>query len=268
MLALFVVLGGAGLAATGGNFILGQDNTADQQTKLTGTVANPQLRVENASDVSGARAIVGRLTSTTAAAGAVGIFGDSASPGAVGVLARNTAGGSALSAVVNSGVAPLIVNSNTKVANLNADRVDGSDIVVQGISNGLGGSGRGRYTYGRDQLSGAEAGPETVIFASGIANVNAEKNSNSQCSLTLLNSPLNGNTYTFVRQVAGTVTSGTIAPGGTNATTFASGATSVRWQAWVAGDPLATARVITVDASAVSTGTTCDFAASMYVGGD
>jgi len=36
LLALFVSLSGIGVAATGGNFILGQLNTSDDQTQLTG----------------------------------------------------------------------------------------------------------------------------------------------------------------------------------------------------------------------------------------
>jgi hypothetical protein len=123
MASLFVALGGVGVAATGGNFILGIDNTADAQTKLTGAVANPQLRVENSSSASGARGIIGRITSTSAGAGSAGLLGGTAStnPGSVGVVAQNTGGGPALSAVVNDGAPPVMVNSQTKVDNLNAD---------------------------------------------------------------------------------------------------------------------------------------------------
>ena len=37
--ALFVALGGVGVAATGGNFILGQSNTATTNTSLSAPVA-------------------------------------------------------------------------------------------------------------------------------------------------------------------------------------------------------------------------------------
>ncbi len=130
LLALFVSLSGIGVAATGGNFILGELNTADQQTQLTGTVnGNPQLRVQNAATSGVARAIVGKMTSASAPSGTAGVLGATAStdPGSVGVIAQNTGGGPALSAVVNAGVAPFKVNSDTKVANLNADKLDGSD---------------------------------------------------------------------------------------------------------------------------------------------
>src|SRR5581483_3600687 len=48
-------------------------------------------------------------------------------PGAAGVVAQNTGGGPALSALVNPGAAPLTVNSTGKVVGLNADMVDGLD---------------------------------------------------------------------------------------------------------------------------------------------
>jgi len=48
LVALFVALAGVGVAATGGNFILGQENKADQTTSLSSDVASgPTLLVEN-----------------------------------------------------------------------------------------------------------------------------------------------------------------------------------------------------------------------------
>jgi hypothetical protein len=130
LLALFVSLSGIGVAATGGNFILGQLNTSDDQTQLTGTVnSNPQLRVQNAATSGAARGVVGRMTAAGATGASAGVLGATAStdPTSVGVIAQNTGGGPALSAIVNSGVAPLKVNSGTKVDNLNADKLDGVD---------------------------------------------------------------------------------------------------------------------------------------------
>jgi hypothetical protein len=127
----------------------------------------------------------------------------------------------------------------------------------------------GQITSGRLRLTGAESGPSAMIFASAIANVNVEKNSSHQCSITVLNSPFSGRTYTFTRQVlanAVTTTTGTLAPGAANATAFLTEAT-VKWQLWEAGTGSLTARVITIDASLRSSGTTCDYAATMYTGG-
>jgi len=140
-IALFVALGGAGLAATGNNFILGQSNTAENPTRLTGTVNDGQFRVQNASTTSASRAVVGRMTSASAAAGTAGVVGSTASTnaGAAGVLGINLGGGPAVSATVAPGAAPLSVNSSTKVANLNADLLDGvdrSDLVTRNVSTG------------------------------------------------------------------------------------------------------------------------------------
>jgi hypothetical protein len=87
--ALFVALGGVGVAATGGNFILGQSNTADKATALSAPVA-------------GGKALQLSNTSTTSGATALGLG-------------------------VASGHAPFTVNSATKVGNLNADKLDGVD---------------------------------------------------------------------------------------------------------------------------------------------
>ncbi len=85
-LALVLALGGAGYSATGGNFILGQTNTAATQTKLLAPIAGASFRVDN--------------TSTAAAA-------------------------TAMTLVVTSGRPPFATNSAVKVANLNADFLDG-----------------------------------------------------------------------------------------------------------------------------------------------
>jgi hypothetical protein len=86
----FIVLGGVSYAATGGNFLLGKANTASTQTSLT---ASPSFA---------GKAL--QLTNTSTGAGAT-----------------------ALGLNVASGHAPFTVNSGTKVANLNADKLDGID---------------------------------------------------------------------------------------------------------------------------------------------
>ena len=89
LLALFIAMGGAGVAATGGNFILGQSNTASSKTSLGASAFNGK-----AFDITN--------TNTGLSATALGLN-------------------------VASGHAPLTVNSSTKVANLNADKLDGVD---------------------------------------------------------------------------------------------------------------------------------------------
>jgi hypothetical protein len=88
VIALFVALGGTTYAATGGNFILGQSNTASSKTSLSAAIADKALQ----------------LTNTKTAAGAT-----------------------ALGLSVASGHSPFTVNSGTKVTNLNADKLDGQD---------------------------------------------------------------------------------------------------------------------------------------------
>jgi hypothetical protein len=86
----FIVLGGMSYAATGGNFILGQSNSASSTTALTRTGVNTGKGLQ--------------VTNTSTGAGAT-----------------------ALGLNVASGHAPFTVNSGTKVTNLNADKLDGID---------------------------------------------------------------------------------------------------------------------------------------------
>src|SRR5438128_1596778 len=88
ILALLISLGGAGYSATGGNFILGKSNSANTQTRLASPLAGPAFRVDN----------------TSAASGATG-----------------------MTIITNAARPPLTVNSSVKVANFNADKLDGID---------------------------------------------------------------------------------------------------------------------------------------------
>jgi hypothetical protein len=89
MLALVLGVASAGLGATGGNFILGNPNSAGAVSKLTASIAGPALQLVNQSGASGA---------------------------------------TALGLNVGSGKPPLKVNSTAgKATNLNADKVDGLD---------------------------------------------------------------------------------------------------------------------------------------------
>jgi hypothetical protein len=87
LLALFLV-GGAGYAATGGSFILGQANTASSPSSLTASINDRSLKLTNMNTGTGAS-----------------------------VLGLN----------VVRGHPPFLVNSDTKVTNLNADKLDGFD---------------------------------------------------------------------------------------------------------------------------------------------
>jgi hypothetical protein len=96
ILALTVGVAGSALGANGANLLLGKTNTANAITQLVGTVAGPSLQIDN--------------NSTDATA-------------------------TALDLQVEAGKAPMKVNSVTKVANLNADKLDGMDAEqLQGFS--------------------------------------------------------------------------------------------------------------------------------------
>lgn len=89
LLALFVSLGGVGVAATGGNFILGQSNTAGSKTSLTAGINDKALAITNNNTGSNA-----------------------------GALALSVA----------AGKPPIVLSSGTgKVPGLNADKLDGLD---------------------------------------------------------------------------------------------------------------------------------------------
>src|SRR5215203_1950332 len=90
VMTLALVLGVAtvALGANGGNFILGRDNVATALTKLTANVQGPAMQVQNTN------------------------------PGA---------DDAAMALSVQSGEAPMRVNSDGRVVNLNADKLDGKD---------------------------------------------------------------------------------------------------------------------------------------------
>lgn len=58
-LALFIALGGVGVAATGGNFILGTPNTATSPTELSasGASTSSALKLTNTNTAAGATAL-------------------------------------------------------------------------------------------------------------------------------------------------------------------------------------------------------------------
>ena len=111
-LVLTLLVSATATAAVAGDpFRLGMSNTINATTKLVGAYSGSLLQVINTATTSSARALIVQTASTTAGA----------------LYARNTGGGPAANFVVNAGVAPFTVNSAARVANLNADRIDGVD---------------------------------------------------------------------------------------------------------------------------------------------
>lgn len=113
-LALLLVLAPTALAGTGvgGVFNLGVTNTVDAITVLTGSVANRMLHVNNNSTASTAYSI----------------YASSKSPSQGTIISQNTGGGAALDLRVGAGKTPMKVSAGAaKVANLDADKLDGKD---------------------------------------------------------------------------------------------------------------------------------------------
>ena len=98
ILALTVGVAGSALGANGANFVLGKTNTVNAITTLVGSVAGPGLQIDN--------------NSTDAAA-------------------------TALDLQVEAGKAPMKVNSDAQVANLNSDKVDGLNASQLGGLSGV-----------------------------------------------------------------------------------------------------------------------------------
>jgi hypothetical protein len=152
VLTTTTALAGSGV---GGVFNLGQVNTVDAPTSLSGNPGgSPQLKVVSGGTGAAVRGeasigigINGISGSGTGEQGVsqsgIGLLGihsstsginagvegrtNSNDPGGAGVLGRNSAGGPGLRAIVSAGTPPLAVNSSAKVASLNSDLLDGLD---------------------------------------------------------------------------------------------------------------------------------------------
>src|SRR5262249_13452419 len=142
------------------------------------------LRAENGAAAPASYGIVGKVTSPSADADSAGVKGMNAStdPSAAGVVGKNTGGGPGLSAVVNPGAPPLKVNSDAKVANLDADLVDGlsSSDFVRAAQPGQVLSGRAR-AVGFSAIQDVVALPFATVrvqhfgpFACGLSFVNGD----------------------------------------------------------------------------------------------
>jgi hypothetical protein len=133
IVALTVGVAGAAFGANGANFLLGKTNTANAITNLVGSVAGPSLQIDN--------------NSTDAAA-------------------------TALDLQVEAGKAPMKVNSDTQVANLNSDKVDGLSASQLGGLSGLEQVGvAGAYNSNDIKVSIATC-PEGKVAIGGGARMN------------------------------------------------------------------------------------------------
>jgi hypothetical protein len=162
--ALFVALGGTTYAATGGNFILGRANSASSTSSLTTPVAGKGLQVTN--------------TSTHAGASALGLN-------------------------VASGHAPFTVNSGAKVANLNADKLDGVDSTGFLPSSNV----KAWHWAASDCINGTEPGCQSTFSfgglsfgatcrtGAGLADLKLDNTSNNIISAAYIISPNNAQQF-------------------------------------------------------------------------
>ncbi|MDQ2984233.1 MAG: hypothetical protein M3R70_09975 [Actinomycetota bacterium] len=113
VVSMLVLVASSAIAGTGlgGIFNLGESNTVDATSGLSGAVLGPQLQVTNNGTGASSQSIAGVNNSTTAAA----------------VFARNNGGGPAAAFSVLAGKAPFAVGSTGKVNFLNSDLLDGLD---------------------------------------------------------------------------------------------------------------------------------------------
>jgi hypothetical protein len=130
---VFVASSALAGSGVGGVFNLGQSNSVNAQSTLTGASAAAQLQVTNTNAAAGASGLGVSSASSTATGffnntgGGTGLFAQTGGVAKTAVYAKNTGGGPAGAFVVNPGVSPFTVNSSTKVGGLNADQLDGLD---------------------------------------------------------------------------------------------------------------------------------------------
>ncbi|MDX6510517.1 MAG: hypothetical protein QOE36_21, partial [Gaiellaceae bacterium] len=154
-----VILVGSAVAGSGVGsvFNLGQSNTVNAPSGLSGTTAGKQLIVANLGTASSSSAVFG--------------FAKGASPAAT---FQNGGAGPAVSLLAGAGQPPFTTNSAYRVANLNADKLDGIDSrSFAQTYPGLPGNGAGtaKTLVGSNAVSvGSESGLLTVP---GVAHVSA-----------------------------------------------------------------------------------------------
>jgi hypothetical protein len=143
---VFVAASAVAGTGVGGVFNLGQSNTVDQQTQLSGSVSgNPQLRVENASNAAGSFGALGKMTSSSADASSAGVRGVNSGHGAGVVGIASQADGIGVSGQGTTGAAVKGVTGN---ANTSVTDTDGAVVGIQSSQRGSGVFGRADSSFG------------------------------------------------------------------------------------------------------------------------
>ena len=139
--ALILALGGASFSATGDNFLLGRANSANTQSTLAATIPGRALNLTNLS------------TASTA---------------------------TALGLNVHATRAPMKVNSSVKVANLNADKLDGLDSTVFANRRVI------TFSLGENEVSPPIALPSGHVFLMGASSAPALARGSGHAAITQL----------------------------------------------------------------------------------
>jgi hypothetical protein len=181
---VFVASSALAGSGVGGVFNLGQSNSVNAQSTLTGASPSAQLQVTNTNAAAGASGLGVSSASSTATGffnntgGGTGLFAQTGGAAKTAVYAKNTGGGPAAAFVVNPGVSPFTVNSQTKVASLNADQLDGLD-----STSFLPKAGKAADA---DKLDGLDSNSFTQGFASRVSYVKRTLVSAPGTEVTLL----------------------------------------------------------------------------------
>jgi hypothetical protein len=154
LIALFAALGGTTYAATGGNFILGQANTAGTPTQLSSptTTAAGALKVTNTNTTTAGRGI-----SALGGAGGFGLWasGGNATKNTAAIHGQSTAG-NAVEGISGNGIASGVYGQNTSTGYGVAGRSNGTGVLgdSQGGTGVLGNTTNGIGVTGQAALGG------------------------------------------------------------------------------------------------------------------
>ena len=161
LLALFVSLGGVGIAATGANFILGRPNTATTPTELSGSSSGVHLNVTNSSagqtGVRGYGAGLGR-----------GVWGESPGSGVVGQ--GGVHGGHFSGNTGVRGISPLTGTSGYGIWGSQAGTGSGVYGTTTGLGRGVFGDSPGTGVYGQGGVQGGIVSGPIGAIVSGAGN--------------------------------------------------------------------------------------------------
>lgn len=252
-LALFVALGGSAYAATGGNFILGQSNTAGTPTQLTSptTSSAGALKVANTNTTTAGRGITAQ-----GGAGGFGLWasGGNRSKGTAAIHGQSGAGNAIEGFSTANPASGVFGQDNNADSYGVAGHSDNGIAVVGDSSSGWAMQALGNATQARTGNGFVKAmalidpinHPSDPIRQCFNSQVAASLATSGDCGLTYTLTNPGRYTIDFGFQVNDRVASVTDQTDATIATAAANGTTSFRVATWSVGSYLTTAFFIVV----------------------